>query len=62
MKRKKEHKVPEIVKWRGLGTIEIIIIIAVLIAVAMAFRTQLLSFADNLMEYVFQVEFDSPVG
>lgn len=62
MKRKKEHKVAEIVKWRGLGTIEIIIIIAVLIAVAMAFRTQLLSFADNLMDYVFQIQFDAPVG
>lgn len=62
MKRKKEHESLGVVKWHGLGTIEIIIIIAVLIAVAMAFRTQLLSFADNLMEYVFQVEFDSPVG
>lgn len=60
MKRKKDHKALGSVKWHGLGTIEIIIIIAVLIAVAMAFRTEIMAFAHNLMDSVFQVEFDFP--
>lgn len=37
----------------ALGTIEIVIIIAVLMAVALIFREQLTSFAESLMSKVF---------
>lgn len=37
----------------GLGTLEIVIIIAVLLAVALLFREQIMSFAQNLMGKVF---------
>ncbi len=37
----------------GLGTLEIVLIIAVLVAVALIFRTQLTSFANSLIEKVF---------
>ncbi|HHT24447.1 MAG TPA: hypothetical protein GXZ76_02860 [Clostridiaceae bacterium] len=38
---------------QGLGTLEIVLIIAVLIAVALIFRTQLSSFAKSLINKVF---------
>lgn len=37
----------------GLGTLEIVLIIAVLVAVALIFRTQLTNFANSLIEKVF---------
>lgn len=37
----------------GLGTLEVVIIIAVLLAVAMIFRAQLLEFANSLITRVF---------
>ncbi len=37
----------------GLGTLEIVIIIAILIAIALLFRSQIVSFANSLMQKVF---------
>ena len=38
---------------RGIGTLEIVIIIAVLLAVALLFRESLMAFASNLISKVF---------
>jgi len=35
---------------RGMGTVEIVIIIAVLVAIALSFRNALTNFADKLMD------------
>ena len=37
----------------GIGTLEVVIIIAVLLAVALIFRQQLIDFANNLIARVF---------
>ncbi|NLZ71733.1 MAG: hypothetical protein GX909_04440 [Clostridiaceae bacterium] len=37
----------------GLGTLEIVLIIAVLVAVALIFRKELTSFANSLIQKVF---------
>lgn len=38
---------------RGLGTVEIVIIIAVLVGIALIFRDAIIKFAVNIMENVF---------
>ena len=38
---------------RGMGTVEIVIIIAVLVALALLFREGLMRYAGNVMQYVF---------
>jgi len=38
---------------RGMGTVEIVIIIAILVALALVFRGALTNYADNIMDYVF---------
>ncbi len=38
---------------RGMGTVEIVIIIAVLVALALVFREGLTRYAGNVMQYVF---------
>ena len=38
---------------RGMGTVEIVIIIAVLVALALIFREGLTRYASNVMNYVF---------
>ena len=38
---------------RGMGTVEIVIIIAILVALALAFRSALTSYAGSVMDYVF---------
>lgn len=38
---------------RGMGTVEIVIIIAVLVALALIFREGLMRYAGNVMQYVF---------
>ncbi len=38
----------------GFGTLEVVIIIAVLLTVAMLFRTTLSNYADDLMQTVFK--------
>lgn len=38
---------------KGMGTVEIVIIIAVLVALALVFRTALTGYAKNVMEFVF---------
>ena len=38
---------------RGMGTVEIVIIIAVLVALALIFRTALMGYAENIMDFVF---------
>lgn len=40
-------------KLEGLGTVEIVIIIGVLVAIAMIFREQITTFAQSLMDKVF---------
>lgn len=37
----------------GMGTVEIVIIIAVLVALALIFRTALMGYAENIMDFVF---------
>lgn len=39
----------------GMGTIEVVVIIAVLVALALLFKEQIGKFATNLMEAFFQV-------
>ncbi len=54
MKRlKKKNNTPERIAWRGFGTLEVIIIIAVLITVALLFRENIITFARNLIDKVF---------
>ncbi|HZK41714.1 MAG TPA: Flp1 family type IVb pilin [Clostridia bacterium] len=60
MKKKREK--PAQLTWQGLGTIEVVIIIAVLIAVALLFRREITSFAEDLMESVFDLGVLSPNG
>lgn len=38
---------------KGLGTVEVVIIIAVLISVALIFRSAILSYATDIIESVF---------
>jgi len=38
---------------RGMGTVEIVIIIAVLVALALVFREGLTTYANNVMHFVF---------
>ena len=38
---------------RGMGTVEVVIIIAVLVAIALIFRNGLMSFAEKVMNYCF---------
>jgi hypothetical protein len=38
---------------RGMGTVEIVIIIAILVALALVFRTALMGYANDIMNYVF---------
>lgn len=46
----------------GLGTLEIVIIIAVLLAVALIFREQITSFASELMSRVFDTSILDEIG
>ena len=47
------RKKPERIQWDGFGTLEVIIIIAVLITVALLFRENIIAFARNLIDKVF---------
>lgn len=38
---------------KGMGTVEIVIIIAILVALALVFRGALTSYADKIMDFVF---------
>lgn len=38
---------------KGMGTVEVVIIIAILVALALIFRTTLMSFARNIMDTAF---------
>ena len=38
---------------KGMGTVEVVIIIAILVALALAFRTALTRYANSVMSYVF---------
>ncbi len=38
---------------KGMGTVEIVIIIAVLVALALIFREGLMAFAGNIMDFCF---------
>lgn len=40
----------------GMGTIEIVIIIGVLVALALLFKSKVMEFASGLMEKLFKVE------
>lgn len=50
MKKKKE---PQRLSWDGFGTLEVIIIIAVLITIALLFRENIIAFARSLIDKVF---------
>ncbi|NLA81894.1 MAG: hypothetical protein GX849_03580 [Clostridiaceae bacterium] len=62
MKKKKNEQKLKQLTWQGLGTIEVVIIIAVLIAVALLFRKEITGFAEDLMESVFDLGVLSPNG
>ncbi|MDO5016294.1 MAG: Flp1 family type IVb pilin [Eubacteriales bacterium] len=47
---------------QGLGTVEIVIIIAVLLSVALLFREQITSFAQELMDKVFDSSIVDQLG
>ncbi|MFA5585063.1 MAG: Flp1 family type IVb pilin [Saccharofermentanales bacterium] len=49
---KKTHE-PRRLSWDGFGTLEVIIIIAVLITIALLFRENIIHFARNLIDKVF---------
>ena len=38
---------------RGMGTVEVVIIIAILVALALVFRSALTGYAGSVMDYVF---------
>lgn len=38
---------------KGMGTVEVVIIIAILVALALTFRSALTKYANNIMNYVF---------
>ena len=38
---------------KGMGTVEVVIIIAILVALALIFRSTLMGFAENIMSSVF---------
>ena len=51
MKRLNKHSF--ILSALGMGTVEIVIIIAILVALALAFRSALTGYASSVMDYVF---------
>lgn len=54
MKEKKQHTDTNSTKsTKGMGTVEIVIIIAILVALALIFRAALTQYASNIMDYVF---------
>ncbi|NLT11802.1 MAG: hypothetical protein GXY06_05260 [Clostridiaceae bacterium] len=38
---------------KGMGTVEIVIIIAILVSLALVFREGLTNYAENIMDFVF---------
>lgn len=56
MKRKEEIVPLARRSWQGLGTIEVIIIISILIAVAMIFSNKIREFAVELMNRAFNID------
>ncbi|MCR5529345.1 MAG: hypothetical protein K6F49_09020 [Saccharofermentans sp.] len=46
------HKMKSLNK-KGMGTVEMVIIIAVLVALALVFREGLMAYASRVMEFVF---------
>ncbi|MDD3960010.1 MAG: hypothetical protein GX099_02155 [Clostridiaceae bacterium] len=50
-KRHSKHRNSE--NKKGMGTVEIVIIIAILVALALVFRGALTHYANNIMDYVF---------
>jgi len=60
-KKKKESRSMELLKKfyeeeEGMGTVEIVMIIAALMCVALLFRKQVFSFANSIMEKVFKAD------
>ncbi len=53
MKHLNKDNTPQRIGWSGFGTLEVIIIIAVLITVALLFRENIIAFARNLIDKVF---------
>ena len=49
----KKKELPKRLAWDGFGTLEVIIIIAVLITIALLFRENIISFAARLIDKVF---------
>lgn len=54
MKEKKSNvRIDHSGNTKGMGTVEIVIIIAILVALALIFRTALMGYAGKIMDYVF---------
>lgn len=47
------HRLVKTKNKKGMGTVEVVIIIAVLVALALIFRNGLMDFADKVMSYCF---------
>lgn len=53
MKRKKIYKKESLRDQKGMGTVEVVIIIAILVALALVFRAALSGYANRIMTHVF---------
>ncbi len=53
MKHLRKKYASERIAWNGFGTLEVIIIIAVFITIALLFRDNIITFARNLINKVF---------
>ncbi len=46
----------------GMGTVEIVMLIAALMCVALMFRSTITKYAENIMKTVFKVDVEEPTG
>jgi Flp pilus assembly pilin Flp len=54
------HKVRRLLKQEdGLGTVELVIILAVLVGIALIFRSYIFDFVDSIMTNIFGNELES---
>ncbi|HOO61030.1 MAG TPA: Flp1 family type IVb pilin [Bacillota bacterium] len=53
---KKSTRYKKNLSTHGMGTVEVVIIIAILVSLALIFRTALTGYANSIMDYVFNDE------
>ena len=53
MKKKKNYTGKSFRQQKGMGTVEVVIIIAILVALALVFRVALSGYANRIMTHVF---------